>query len=445
MGSYAVLIAVAGVVSIVSTLRLDQGVPLADSDEEAVRLALLCLTIVHATTIFCTTILLVAHLAGYHPSQWGIGYSIWLLPPSAWALGVWSSLRALHARWGNFSKIGSSAASTAAVQTLAQVGAGIAGIGAIGLSAGYALGRFTNVIWLWPKEALPRLRGHIRKTWRSASRFPRYNLAPALLNSATVTAIAPFAALLYGLAVAGYFTLATRVLAAPSTLLGISISGVFYPRIADALRRGEGVTEPVVRLLAVLLLAPLPAFGLITLFGPELFALVFGEQWVNAGTIAAILSPWLALNFASSVLSTFITAKGELRRLFYFAFAESAIRIAALATGMPFASSELGVAVYSGSGVAISTFYVFWALRLAEAPRRLYGGWTAGWAATVATLCVIAATRLIVSDWTYVIIGSGVWLGICIICLSRVLPLLRGKSLLDLHHQSYRTARSPDA
>jgi O-antigen/teichoic acid export membrane protein len=96
-------------------------------------------------------------------------------------------------------------------------------------------------------------------------------------------------ALLYGPALAGLFALSQRVVALPVRLFSDSASQVFLGEIATADR------DRLVRLfkkttllfLAIGLLGMLP----LLLAGPWLFALIFGEEWRQAGVIVQILVP----------------------------------------------------------------------------------------------------------------------------------------------------------
>ena len=48
----------------------------------------------------------------------------------------------------------------------------------------------------------------------------------------------------------------------------------------------------------------MPATALLVVVGPELFALVFGENWRQAGEYARYMAPWLYMVFITSPLST---------------------------------------------------------------------------------------------------------------------------------------------
>jgi len=101
----------------------------------------------------------------------------------------------------------------------------------------------------------------------------------------------------------GYYALGFRVLQFPMSLIGGSIAQVFFQRASEA--RSDGTlpnfVESVFHLLVVIGIFPILT---VTIIGPELFAVIFGDAWVEAGVYAQILSIWAFAWFISSPLST---------------------------------------------------------------------------------------------------------------------------------------------
>ena len=77
----------------------------------------------------------------------------------------------------------------------------------------------------------------------------------------------------------------------PTLLFGIDMSRVFMQQIAER-RDGEGnVLSLFVKGTLFMAALALPPFLLIILFGPQMFAFVFGAEWHHAGEYAR----WMAL------------------------------------------------------------------------------------------------------------------------------------------------------
>jgi O-antigen/teichoic acid export membrane protein len=105
-------------------------------------------------------------------------------------------------------------------------------------------------------------------------------LAPALLIAA-----------IHGAEVAGMFALAQRILATP-VIFSVSVGQVYLseaPRLARA--GGEGMYALFKGTAWRLLLFGVLTLGLVVIAGPQLFGLVFGAVWTEAGRFAQ----WLAL------------------------------------------------------------------------------------------------------------------------------------------------------
>jgi len=102
--------------------------------------------------------------------------------------------------------------------------------------------------------------------------------------------------------VVGFYSLGFMVLQMPMSLIGGAIAQVFFQRASEA-RSDDTLSllvENVFRLLVMIGIFPILAM---MLAGSDLFAVIFGEIWVEAGLYAQILSIWAFVWFISSPLS----------------------------------------------------------------------------------------------------------------------------------------------
>lgn len=296
-----------------------------------------------------------------------------LVAATAVLLATWGALRAFASREDQFRTVAVSGILDSSSQAGTQLGLGHTPAGSAGLATGYLAGKLAAVGYLFWGT-----RRHLHKPhrpWRSARTWVRYSLwsTPAtLLNQSSVTAIGPFVASLYGAGIAGQFSLATRMLAIPSALIGQAIATVLFPKIARMTREGKSTLLAVQSVASALASIAWPVFSVTALLGPELFAFVFGAPWREAGTAASILSPWLALSLVSSPISSVATVHERLRPLLALGLLEASLRFGALALGYVNADWHLSLAAYSAAGCAISLYTVGWAMRLS-------GGSLTGW------------------------------------------------------------------
>lgn len=126
---------------------------------------------------------------------------------------------------------------------------------------------------------------------RRHSDFPKYRAPVMLINAVSQHLPTLVLAAYFGPAAAGFFALCKQALTMPTNLIGKSVADVYYPRISRAIHDREPVTAMLLKATSALGLVGLVPFSLVAVFGPWMFALVFGEQWHVAGEYAR----WLAL------------------------------------------------------------------------------------------------------------------------------------------------------
>lgn len=373
-GAFGIIVAASTILAIAATGRYEMAIPLAKDEREAWSLVALAIGV--AVCVSALLVVVTGAAPGAVSKVLGLpsgDSSIWLLPACCFAVAVWQVLRMWQSRRGGFAVISRSGVISSALQGGLQIGLGFAGAGAFGLTGAYLISRAVNAATLCEGTfTRPPGRQELLAVARRWRRFPALMLLPALLNAISVGASTPYVGALFGVAVAGLFSFAMRLLAAPSALIGQAVAGVFYPRMAELEREGMPATAAVERLTVALTSVSIPLFTGVGLFGPELFAWVFGQTWRQAGVIGALLAPWLAVNFISSPVSSYATVRNQLGRLLALAVLETGMRLGGLALGMLAGSSLTGFAVYSAVGSAISTYYIVWTLSLAGADLRAW-------------------------------------------------------------------------
>jgi O-antigen/teichoic acid export membrane protein len=404
-GEFSVVLSISSVIAIVATLRLETAIPLAKDDGESKRIAEAALFSVFICTVFIVLALAIAETSWNLTRASNIEASRWLVPAFVSSTAAWSVMSMLQSRRGNFSGLSLSTVSSSAIQNLGQILAGVTHAGALGLSAGYVVGRAWNVGVLSRGSGI-RINNRFEQHWSTIKRWrrmPLMTMLPSLLNMLSVGSVALFVASFYGNMFAGYFALAVRILALPAALLGQAVRTVFYPKTAEVERNGNGMKQLIETATTALVVAAVPVFGLILLLGPEIFELVFGSEWRYAGTISALLAPWLGTSFISSPLSGLVTVKDQLGRLLALSFVETTIRLSSLYLGVFFENPMAGIAAYSLVGAFTSICYIIWALRLAGSKGT---EWVKAQAAYLAITCtmysVLLLTKGMMSAWIFV-------------------------------------------
>lgn len=320
MGVLTIVTALTASLAAVATLRLELAVPLPKDEHDAQGLVAVGLLGATLTAVFGTATLLilgdrVADMFN-NPELY-----IWLcfVPTTAAAMAsvlLLNQLAIRHRRYGNVGRR-SLLASCGTVTT--QLSAGAAGLHPGGLILGLATGQAVGVVSLLAGSGLRSSDARGARSWRALkSTLRQYRRFPLLLGPAGLLNVLGLqlplllVAYYYGSAVTGWLGLTQRVLTLPVMLIGQAVAQVYIGELSNELRgRGARVGELfTVASLRLLLVAGTGTIVLLA-FGPQLFALAFGQDWAPSGDYARALALGLAAQMVGSPLSQTLVLLGR--------------------------------------------------------------------------------------------------------------------------------------
>jgi O-antigen/teichoic acid export membrane protein len=187
---------------------------------------------------------------------------------------------------------------------------GLAGAGPSGLLLGIAAGRVAGCGGLASRHGLLRQQRvtmrQIAEAVRTYRRFPLMATGSAVLNSAGLHGPFFILGLAYGSVGIGLIGLTVRVLAMPVALIGQSVAVHYRGEASAVVRAGTpDLYKTLHHTARRLLLTGVAPAAILVLFGPWLFGLGFGAEWVEAGEIARIFAlAYLAQLIVSPVSQT---------------------------------------------------------------------------------------------------------------------------------------------
>lgn len=314
-GVFALFVAVTSVFGSIANGRYELAIMLPSSDEEALNIAAVGLSIAVMLSIFLMCIVAffndaIAKLLNNDD------ISLWLyfMPITVFFAGLFNVLNYLNNRLKNYKDIARAVVAKSLVLAVVQLSIGFFKSGAMGLVSGQILSSFVaNIKLSMNISSKINIRKSISypKMSSLANRykdFPKYTLWATLANNISQHLTSILMPTFYSVATLGHYALTQRALGFPSSLIGHSVGQVYFQAAnAEKLRTGSAATifNNTVKKLTAL---SLPIFIILYFTVEDLFSFVFGKDWAVAGQYAKILIPLFLIRFIFSPVSvTFST------------------------------------------------------------------------------------------------------------------------------------------
>ena len=234
-------------------------------------------------------------------------HTSWMLLGPTVALAAWFQvISTWNTHQRSFRSVTSARVLRSLISSAVQLGAGAVGLINGGLIAGLFAGQLAATTMLaWSVVPAMKDAGSLA-TWADLKRvalehksFPLYGLPSEVL--ALISMQSPI--VIFDRVMSGLFSFSQSVINTPLGFVGTSVLEVFRERGASEYRERGEFRRTAVRMTQVLALAGVPLFSILAFFGPELFALAFGEPWREAGHVARIMAPLYFFKTLSHPLS----------------------------------------------------------------------------------------------------------------------------------------------
>jgi O-antigen/teichoic acid export membrane protein len=310
-GVLGMFMAITGIVGVFSTFQYNQVIILVKTEEEAVQaenLNRLINLLVSGATI---PLILVFgdSLAEYFNSP-NLKAWLFLLPIQLFFSGQGEIFRVKANRLKKYSTLSMNTILSASITPLTSLVLGFTMDGPIGLFIGLIAGQVISTIYLQFKIGSVKLVKPSRKGAKEMTqlakrhyKFPLYSLPSELINRAGRQLPIFFIGYLSGEAAVGVFNLCNRMLSLPITLITGAVSEVFKKRAIDEFHRIGNCLTIFMKTAKILFMIGIVPTIVLLFFGPELFSLVFGEKWIEAGVYAQIFAPMYLLQLIVSPLT----------------------------------------------------------------------------------------------------------------------------------------------
>jgi len=299
-----------GIISRVGALCYERAIVLPNNNKDAISVFFLSVAILLFTTSIILT-LVVCFNSDIADSLGNTEFSFWLwfVPGGILLAGIVNIMSYWRSRDKEFKQIGYARINEAAVSALTKISLGLL-IGAYsgGLIIGMILGSLVSFLWLFCNPTIFQVSKHLREVSKTAiknmavtyKQFPQFAAVNALLLDLSKNLVVFMFSVFFSPVVVGFYSLGNRVLNQPVNLVSTSVQRVYFQKCAEDLNRGVNLIPGLKKTIFVLFLIGLLPFGVIAIFGGELFGMIFGQNWETAGSYVQILSPWFFCFFTAS-------------------------------------------------------------------------------------------------------------------------------------------------
>jgi O-antigen/teichoic acid export membrane protein len=135
---------------------------------------------------------------------------------------------------------------------------------------------------------------------RRYDNFPKYQSLTVFLNSMSQSLPIFLFSSLYSAEMAGFYALSVQILQAPISLIGASTREVYYQRASRMYVEGKDIFNLYWKTTLGLFKIFIIPFLIIFLFGDNIFSILFGNNWTQAGSMSQILIFWFLFLFINT-------------------------------------------------------------------------------------------------------------------------------------------------
>ncbi|WP_342600226.1 oligosaccharide flippase family protein [Psychrobacillus sp. FSL H8-0483] len=324
-GILTVYLAILGIIAITGSLKFDLGIAIAEDDEKAINVVALSIIVL---VMYVSSITLILYFWGDNllelfSSTVIIKYKF-LIPLGILFTGLYNIFTQWALRNRNYNSISKTKLNQSLIQNIFTISFGLFHLGPIGLILGNIFGQSSGIgtlsaplikedKYLFNKINIK----YILWCAKRYVRFPLYTAPSQFLNIAGLQLPILFMTSLFGSSVVGFYGLANIIVSLPINLIGRSVSDVFYGEAARIGRTSPNDLKKISNnLFKKLILIGLIPLIILLMFGPSLFAFVFGQEWYTSGVYARIIAflifARLAFTPITRVFSIYEKQKDEL-------------------------------------------------------------------------------------------------------------------------------------
>lgn len=297
-GILTIYISIIGLFSVIGSFRYEYTIPIVDDDKIAINMIGVSIITLILNTLIGVILMFTLGDVILNLLQASTLYKYRLLIPiGLFFIGMYNILSQWAYRKQDFKTLSKTKVKQTIVDNTIKLFGGIINLGPITLIVGKILGQSAGFINL--SQSIIKEKNLLKKSISKEEmiygikryiKFPLFSMPSQFLNTAGIQLPTLFLTAFFGSQVIGLYGLANSIINLPFSLIGGSISDVYYSEAANI-----GKSNPKkLKILSQRLLKKLIVIGIIptmivVIWGPNLFSIVFGNEWYESGVYARII------------------------------------------------------------------------------------------------------------------------------------------------------------
>jgi O-antigen/teichoic acid export membrane protein len=356
----------------ISTMQYHKAIMVAEDQDEAVNvLALTIICVLFMTIISAFVVIAFNHFILELMDNEKMKIWLYLVPISVFLTGITNTLSLWASKHKAFKRLAIEKVSNKASSLLSKIGLGYMKYTNAGLILGTIIGQVFSNVYLIIQTLKDRV--HIKTvSFKDMKRmmykyrhFPIYSNVSksggAIKESALRYVISNF----FGASVLGSFSFTYGIMMRPLSLIGSAVSNVFFEKISDLSSKKKDIWPIQKKIIAYLSLIGILLLLPVFLFGEQLFGLVFGEKWIEAGSHARLMTPWLFAIFISSPLLSLNYVLNKQRQYMYISVGVNILfPVILLMASLMTTDFNTVLVIISWAGFFINMYWIVWVRKM---------------------------------------------------------------------------------
>ncbi len=373
-GVFALYMSILSITNITATAKYELAVMIPREDHKGLNLTGLSAVI----SIFVSLLLFLVVLFLNQPIARMLGNEqispwLYLIPLSTLLNGFYQGLNYWSNRKKRFRTMTMASLGQSLTNSSVKVGAGFLLAGPFGLIVGSVAGQITGFLTFLlnflkhDREKLPAInQKDMGSLAREYYRFPKYNMLHGITNNFSGSLPVFILTSSFSSASAGLYAFGFTMIFRPMSMVTTAFSQVFSQRVITRENDGQEILPDVKRLLVKMFQFSFIPFGIVAIFAPQIFKIVFGPEWETAGTYTRILIPWLYMVFLSAPFSFLPDLFKVQGKAFVFDIVKLIARIIAMVAGVYSGDIVLTLIYFSTASMLVTVFQLTWFYSLAR-------------------------------------------------------------------------------